>query len=94
MQDAFAAGDLWIAYAWPTDWAAMHAKELKVAYMQPKEGAISWIGMLMLGKGSKHPSTRTPSRTRGARFRSATGWKTTTPTATRTRAPGRLRRTC
>jgi spermidine/putrescine-binding protein len=53
MQAAFAAGDLWIAYAWPADWAAMRAKKLKVAYMQPKEGAISWIGMLMLGKGTK-----------------------------------------
>ena len=55
MQAAFAAGDLWIAYAWPADWAAMKAKGLKVAYMQPKEGAISWIGMLMLGKGTKRP---------------------------------------
>ena len=55
MQAAFAAGDLWIAYAWPADWAAMKAKGLKVAYMQPREGAISWIGMLMLGKDSKRP---------------------------------------
>jgi putative spermidine/putrescine transport system substrate-binding protein/spermidine/putrescine transport system substrate-binding protein len=55
MQNAFAAGDIWIAWAWPADWAAMKAKGLKVAYMQPKEGAISWIGMLMLGKDSKRP---------------------------------------
>src|SRR3954468_22339116 len=52
MQNAFASGDLWIAYAWPADWVAMKAKKLKVAYMYPKEGAISWIGMLMLGKSS------------------------------------------
>ncbi len=55
MQNAFASGDLWIAYAWPADWVAMKAKKLKVAYMYPKEGAISWIGMLMLGKNSPRP---------------------------------------
>jgi spermidine/putrescine transport system substrate-binding protein len=52
MQNAFASGDLWIAYAWPADWVAMRGKGLKVAYMYPKEGALSWIGMLMLGKGT------------------------------------------
>ena len=52
MQNAFASGDLWIAYAWPADWVAMKAKGLKVAYMHPQEGALSWIGMLMLGKGT------------------------------------------
>jgi spermidine/putrescine-binding protein len=55
MQNAFAAGDIWIAYAWPADWAAMKAKGLKVVYAHPKEGAISWIGMLMLGKDSPRP---------------------------------------
>jgi spermidine/putrescine transport system substrate-binding protein len=55
MQAAFASGDLWIALAWPADWAAMKAKGLKVVYMHPKEGVLSWIGMLMLGKSSKRP---------------------------------------
>ena len=55
MQNAFASGDLWIAWAWPADYAAMKAKKLPVAYMYPKEGSLSWIGMLMLGKGSKRP---------------------------------------
>jgi spermidine/putrescine-binding protein len=55
MQNAFAAGDIWIAYAWPADWAAMKAKGLKVIYAHPKEGAISWIGMLMLGAKSTRP---------------------------------------
>jgi spermidine/putrescine transport system substrate-binding protein len=55
MQNAFAAGDLWIAYAWPADWVAMKAKRLKVAYMHPREGPLSWIGMLMLGKGTPRP---------------------------------------
>jgi spermidine/putrescine transport system substrate-binding protein len=52
MQNAFAAGDLWIAYAWPNDWVQMKAKKLKVEYMHPREGPLSWIGMFMLGKNS------------------------------------------
>ncbi len=55
MQNAFAAGDLWIAYAWPADWVAMKGKGLKVEYLYPREGAMSWVGMLMLGKGSPRP---------------------------------------
>jgi spermidine/putrescine transport system substrate-binding protein len=55
MQNAFASGDLWIAWAWPADYAAMRAKKLPVAYMYPREGALSWIGMLMLGNGTKRP---------------------------------------
>ena len=55
MQSAFASGDIWIAYAWPADWVAMRGKHLKVAYMYPKEGALSWVGMLMLGKGTSRP---------------------------------------
>ncbi len=52
MDNAFASGDLWIAYAWPNDWVIMKSKGLKVVYMHPKEGPLSWIGMLMLGKGT------------------------------------------
>lgn len=52
MQNAFAAGDIWIAYAWPADWVAMKKKKLKVVYMHPREGALSWIGMFMLGKNT------------------------------------------
>ena len=44
MQNAFASGDLWIAYAWPADWVAMKAKGLKVAYMHPQEGACRGSG--------------------------------------------------
>jgi spermidine/putrescine transport system substrate-binding protein len=55
MDNAFASGDIWIAYAWPNDWVIMKSKKLKVAYVHPKEGAISWIGMLMLGAGSPRP---------------------------------------
>ncbi|HZO50843.1 MAG TPA: extracellular solute-binding protein [Gaiellaceae bacterium] len=55
MQNAFASGDIWIAFAWPADWVAMKSKGLKVVYMHPREGALSWIGMLMLGKDSPRP---------------------------------------
>jgi spermidine/putrescine transport system substrate-binding protein len=55
MQTAFAAGDIWIVYAWPADWAAMKSKGLKVRYVHPKEGAISWIGMFMQGKDTPRP---------------------------------------
>jgi spermidine/putrescine transport system substrate-binding protein len=52
LQNAFASGEVWIAYAWPADYVAMKAKKLPVVYMQPKEGALSWICGFMLGKSS------------------------------------------
>jgi spermidine/putrescine transport system substrate-binding protein len=52
LDTAFASGELWIAYAWPNDWVIMKSKGLKVVYMHPKEGPLSWIGMLMLGKNT------------------------------------------
>ena len=52
MDNDFASGDLWIAYAWPNDWVIMKKKGLKVRYMHPKEGPISWVGMFMLLKGT------------------------------------------
>jgi spermidine/putrescine transport system substrate-binding protein len=55
MQNAFASGDIWIAYAWPNDWVQMKAKKLKVVYMRPREKPIAWVGMLMLGKGTPRP---------------------------------------
>jgi spermidine/putrescine-binding protein len=53
--EAFGAGDLWIAYAWPNDWVQMKKKKLKVVYMRPKEKPIAWVGMFMLLKGSPRP---------------------------------------
>ena len=55
MDNAFASGDIWIAYAWPNDWVQMKAKKLKVVYMRPKELPVAWVGMLMLGKGTPRP---------------------------------------
>ncbi len=50
--EAFGAGDIWIAYAWPNDWVQMKKKKLPVIYMRPKEKPISWVGMFMLLQGS------------------------------------------
>jgi len=55
MQEAFAAGDIWISYAWPADYAAMKAKKLPVVYMRPKEKPIAWVGMFMLLKDTPRP---------------------------------------
>jgi spermidine/putrescine-binding protein len=55
MNTDFASGNVWIAYAWPADYWAMKTKGLKVRYMLPKEGAISWVGMFMLLKNTKRP---------------------------------------
>jgi len=50
LDQAFAAGDLWIAYAWPADWLYMKSKKLDVTYMRPKELPIAWVGYFMLLK--------------------------------------------
>ncbi len=52
LQNSFASGDIWIAYAWPADYVAMKAKKLPVAYMRPKELPLSWVCGFMLGKSS------------------------------------------
>ena len=44
LQNAFASGDVWIAYAWPADYIAMKAKKLPVAYMRP-EGRRALVGL-------------------------------------------------
>jgi spermidine/putrescine transport system substrate-binding protein len=49
---AFGAGDIWIAYAWPNDWVQMKKKKLPVVYMRPREKPIAWVGMFMLLKGT------------------------------------------
>lgn len=52
LDQAFAQGDVWIAYAWPNDWVQMKAKKLPVVYMHPKEKPIAWVGMFMLLKNT------------------------------------------
>jgi spermidine/putrescine-binding protein len=55
LDQAFAQGDVWIAYAWPNDWVQMKAKKLPVVYMHPKEKPIAWVGMFMLLKDTPRP---------------------------------------
>ena len=55
LDSAFAAGDVWIALAWPNDWVLMRQKKLPVVYMHPKEKPIAWVGMFMLLKGTPRP---------------------------------------
>src|SRR6476659_11503685 len=55
LDQAFAQGDVWIAYAWPNDWVQMKAKKLPVVYMHPKEKTIAWVGMFMLLHDTSRP---------------------------------------
>ena len=55
LDEAFGAGDVWIALAWPNDWVQMKAKKLNVVYMHPKEKPIAWVGMFMLLQGTPRP---------------------------------------
>ena len=91
---AFGSGDLWIAYAWPNDWVQMKKKpkpDLPVVYMMPREKPLAWVGMLMLLKGSRAPSSRTRSPMPGAPPQAGSGWRTTTATVTRTSSRSRRR---
>ena len=49
MNQDFAAGNIWVAYAWQGDWVSMHNKGLPVTYLDPQEGRLSWIcGMVLM----------------------------------------------
>jgi spermidine/putrescine transport system substrate-binding protein len=50
-----ADGDVWVAYAWPSAYAALkEMPEVKVAYANPKEGRTSWVGAYGIRKGTKN----------------------------------------
>ena len=49
MQPAFKSGDIWVAYTWQDTLVAMQAAGLKVAFMQPSQGRLSWFCGFMLG---------------------------------------------
>ena len=54
MQTDFAAGNIWIAYAWGGDYAFAKSKKMDVTYMEPKEGRLSWNCGLVLGADTKN----------------------------------------
>jgi spermidine/putrescine-binding protein len=54
LQPAFKAGDIWIAYTWQDSYVAMKNAGLKVAYMNPRQGKLSWFGGFVLGSETKN----------------------------------------
>jgi spermidine/putrescine transport system substrate-binding protein len=46
--------DVWVAYAWPSAYAALIEKGVPVAYASPKEGRTSWVGVYGIRKGTKN----------------------------------------
>jgi spermidine/putrescine transport system substrate-binding protein len=54
MQPAFKAGDIWIAYTWQDAYVSMNAAKLKVAYLNPSQGKLSWFCGFVLGAQTKN----------------------------------------
>jgi spermidine/putrescine transport system substrate-binding protein len=54
MQPAFKSGDIWITYSWQAAYVIMKGAGLKVAYLQPKEGRLSWFCGFVLGAKTKN----------------------------------------
>ena len=54
---ASASGNVWVAYAWPSAYAALKDalkdKGVEVEYAEPKEGRISWVGVYGILKDAK-----------------------------------------
>ncbi len=46
------SGDVWVAYAWQGTYAQLLAKGVPVAYVNPKEGRNSWVGLYGIRKGT------------------------------------------
>jgi len=42
--EGMVAGNIWLAYAWPSAYATAIEKGLEVGYANPIEGRISWVG--------------------------------------------------
>ncbi len=54
MQPSFKSGDIWITYSWQDAYVAMGKAGLKVAYLNPKEGKLSWFCGYVLGSQTKN----------------------------------------
>jgi spermidine/putrescine transport system substrate-binding protein len=50
MDNDFAAGNIWVAYSWAGSYVAAKDAGLEVAYMEPKEGRLSWVCGFVLMK--------------------------------------------
>jgi spermidine/putrescine transport system substrate-binding protein len=56
MQQDFASGNVWITYAWPSDWVAVK-KKVPTTYMKPKEGYLAFdcgFGLMAQTKNYHH----------------------------------------
>ncbi len=49
MQPAFKSGDIWITYSWQDAYVSMSNAHLKVAYLNPSQGKLSWFCGFVLG---------------------------------------------
>jgi spermidine/putrescine transport system substrate-binding protein len=54
MQPAFKAGDIWITYSWQDAYVSMNHAGLKVAYLNPSQGKLSWFCGFVLGSQTKN----------------------------------------
>jgi spermidine/putrescine transport system substrate-binding protein len=54
MENDFAAGNVWITFAWPASWVLMQKKGLQVEYMEPKEGRLAFNCGFSIFAGSKN----------------------------------------
>jgi spermidine/putrescine-binding protein len=53
MQQDFASGNVWITYAWPSDWLAVR-KKVPAVYSTPKEGRLAFDCGFSIFKGTKN----------------------------------------
>jgi spermidine/putrescine transport system substrate-binding protein len=54
MHPAFKSGDIWITYSWQAAYVIMKQAGLKVAFMKPKEGRLTWVCGFTLGAQTKN----------------------------------------
>jgi spermidine/putrescine transport system substrate-binding protein len=54
MENDFAAGNVWITFAWPASWVLMQKKGLQVEYMEPEEGRLAFNCGFSMFAGTKN----------------------------------------
>jgi spermidine/putrescine transport system substrate-binding protein len=54
MQPSFKSGDIWITYSWQDAYVSMSKAGLKVAYLNPSQGKLSWFCGFVLGSQTKN----------------------------------------
>lgn len=54
MRPAFKSGTIWITYSWQAAYAFFDDKGMKVGYMQPSQGRLSWVCGFVLGANTEN----------------------------------------